>query len=49
MPLIVRRIGFYLLAAWSAVTLNFFLPRLLPGSALQAVLASIKSAPITPD
>jgi len=49
MPLILRRAGFYLLAAWSAVTLNFFLPRMLPGSALQAVLASIKSAPITQD
>jgi peptide/nickel transport system permease protein len=46
---ILRRLAFYLLAAWSAVTLNFFLPHMLPGSALQAVLASIRSAPITPD
>lgn len=46
---ILRRLAFYLLAAWSAVTLNFFLPRMLPGSALQAVLASIRSAPITPE
>jgi peptide/nickel transport system permease protein len=49
MPLILRRMGFYLLAAWAAVTLNFFLPRMLPGSALQAVLASIRSAPISQD
>jgi peptide/nickel transport system permease protein len=49
MPLILRRASFYVLAAWSAVTLNFFLPRLLPGSALQAVLSSIRSAPITKD
>jgi peptide/nickel transport system permease protein len=45
---ILRRLAFYLLAAWSAVTLNFFLPRMLPGSALQAVLSSMRSAPITP-
>ena len=49
MRAILRRLAFYFLAAWSAVTLNFFLPRMLPGSALQAVLASIRSAPITPE
>lgn len=49
MSAILRRLAFYLLAAWSAVTLNFFLPRMLPGSALQAILASIRSAPITPE
>jgi peptide/nickel transport system permease protein len=44
---ILRRLAFYLLAAWSAVTLNFFLPRMLPGSALQAILSTMRSAPIT--
>lgn len=28
---LARRLGFYLAAAWSAITLNFFLPRLMPG------------------
>jgi peptide/nickel transport system permease protein len=28
---IARRIGFYLVAAWVSVTLNFLLPRLMPG------------------
>ncbi len=31
MNYLLRRIGFYLLAAWSALTINFFLPRLMPG------------------
>jgi peptide/nickel transport system permease protein len=31
MRFILQRLGFYLLAAWAALTLNFFLPRLMPG------------------
>ena len=31
MHYILRRIGFYLIAAWASITLNFFLPRLMPG------------------
>jgi peptide/nickel transport system permease protein len=49
MRALLNRLGFYLLAAWAAVTLNFFIPRMLPGSALQAVLSSLKTAQITPD
>jgi peptide/nickel transport system permease protein len=49
MRALLNRLGFYLLAAWAAVTLNFFIPRMLPGSALQNVLASLKTAQITPD
>ena len=48
MSTLTRRLGFYLLAAWAAVTLNFFLPRMLPGSALQALLATMRSSVITP-
>lgn len=39
MRYIVRRLGFYLIAAWVSLTLNFLIPRLAPGdpaSALQA-------------
>jgi len=32
MSYLYRRIGFYLVALWASVTLNFFLPRLMPGS-----------------
>ncbi|MCC6705743.1 MAG: ABC transporter permease [Thermomicrobiales bacterium] len=31
MQFLLRRIGFYLIAAWASITLNFFLPRLMPG------------------
>ena len=31
MRYILRRLGFYIVAFWAALTINFFLPRLLPG------------------
>jgi len=34
-----RKLGFYLVAAWAAVTLNFFLPRLIPGNPVSTLLA----------
>ena len=48
MVTLARRLTFYLIAAFAAVTLNFLLPRMLPGDALQAVLSSIRSSSITP-
>jgi peptide/nickel transport system permease protein len=39
MQFILRRLAFYLVAAWVAITLNFFIPRAMPGSAVDAVLA----------
>jgi len=39
---IIRRIGFYLLAAWAALTLNFFLPRLMPGDPAAALFARFR-------
>ena len=35
MQYLLRRLGFYLIALWVAITLNFLLPRLLPGNPLQ--------------
>ncbi|MFO0746587.1 MAG: ABC transporter permease [Myxococcota bacterium] len=35
----LRRLAFYLLAAWVAVTVNFFLPRLMPGDPATALFA----------
>lgn len=49
MRTIVRRLGFYLLAGFAAVTVNFFLARLLPGSALQNVLSKLRSANLDPE
>ena len=39
MPFIVRRLVFYAVAAWVALTINFFIPRAIPGNAVQNVMA----------
>ncbi len=39
MKFILRRLGFYLLALFAAITLDFFLPRLMPGDPATAILA----------
>lgn len=36
---IIRRISFYLVAVWTSITLNFLIPRLVPGNPVQALLA----------
>lgn len=42
MRFLLKRLGFYLVAAWVAVTLNFFLPRLMPGDPATALFARFK-------
>jgi len=37
-----RRIVFYLLALWASVTINFFLPRLMPGDPVSAFAARFR-------
>src|SRR5580700_3953679 len=39
MSFILRRLAFYAVAAWVALTINFFIPRAMPGNAVQAVMA----------
>lgn len=39
MQYVLRRLGFYLIAAWASITLNFFLPRLMPGDPATAIFA----------
>ena len=39
MKFLLRRIGFYLVAAWASLTLAFFLPRLMPGDPATALYA----------
>jgi peptide/nickel transport system permease protein len=36
---ILRRLVFYLVAAWVALTLNFFIPRAMPGNAVEAIMS----------
>jgi peptide/nickel transport system permease protein len=39
---LVRRALFYLLTLWAAITLNFAIPRLMPGDPVQAVLSRFR-------
>src|SRR5580698_5761172 len=38
MYFILRRLVFYAIAAWVALTINFFIPRAMPGNAVEAIL-----------
>ncbi len=39
---LLRRIGFYLVALWASVTLNFLIPRLAPGNPAETLLARLR-------
>ena len=39
MQFILRRLGFYLVAFWASVTLNFLLPRLMPGDPISRMMS----------
>ena len=39
MKYLLRRLGFLLIALWGALTLNFFIPRLMPGNPAEAMMA----------
>jgi peptide/nickel transport system permease protein len=41
---ILRRLGFYAIALWGAITLNYVLPRLMPGSPIDGLLARMSPA-----
>lgn len=45
-----RKIFFYLLAAWVAVTINFLIPRLIKGNPVDAIMARTRgAAPMPPE
>jgi peptide/nickel transport system permease protein len=44
-----RKIGFYVVAAWLAITVNFLLPELIPGNPVQVLLSKMQQAgPVPP-
>jgi peptide/nickel transport system permease protein len=45
---LLRKVGFYLIAAWVAVTLNFLLPQLIPGNPVEVLIAKMQQAGPTP-
>src|SRR5215472_6361675 len=42
MRFVLRRLGFFVLTLWVALTLNFLLPRLMPGNPALAMIAGHK-------
>ena len=39
MRYVLQRIAFYVFTAWAAMTLNFFIPRMIPGDPITSLLA----------
>ncbi|WP_277212678.1 ABC transporter permease [Isoptericola croceus] len=48
MRFVLRRLGFYLLAFWVSITLNFLLPRFMPGDPVSRMFAQSQSR-MTPE
>lgn len=42
MQYLLRRIGFYLIAFWASLTLNFLIPRLMPGDPVLLLMAKLQ-------
>ena len=42
MRFILRRVGYYLIAFWASITLNFLLPRLMPGDPVGRMLSRME-------
>lgn len=47
MRYLLRRVGFYLVALWAAVTFNFIIPRLMPGDPAEAYIAKLQTQQVT--
>ena len=41
MRYVLRKLGFYLIAAWVALTINFLLPQLIPGNPVEVLLTKM--------
>jgi peptide/nickel transport system permease protein len=39
MSYLLKRVFFYLFTAWAAITINFFIPRLIPGDPVQSLIS----------
>jgi peptide/nickel transport system permease protein len=46
MRFVIRRAGFFLLTLWAALTLNFFLPRIMPGNPINNIISKLHN--VTP-
>ncbi|MGA3218910.1 MAG: ABC transporter permease [Acidimicrobiales bacterium] len=43
MVFLIRRLVFYIVAAWFALTVNFFIPRAMPGNAVEVMMSKFPS------
>ena len=43
MRYLARRAGLFLVTLWAALTVNFIIPRVMPGNEAQAVLATFRN------
>src|SRR6201997_1500928 len=42
MRFVLRRLGFFVITLWAAITLNFLIPRLMPGNPAQAMMGQYR-------
>ncbi|BCY07899.1 ABC transporter permease [Actinoplanes sp. L3-i22] len=50
MRYLLRKSGFYLVALWAALTVNFFVPRLMPGDPVEILISRLgQRGPVTPE
>jgi peptide/nickel transport system permease protein len=49
MVYLARRLGLYLVTAWAAITINFFIPRMMPGNPVELLVSRLSQAgPVSP-
>ncbi|MBT2499643.1 ABC transporter permease [Agromyces sp. ISL-38] len=47
---LLQKLGFYLIALWAAISLNFFIPRWMPGNPVDIMLSKLaQRGPVTPE
>lgn len=44
MKYLLQRVAFYVFTAWAAITLNFFIPRMVPGDPVQALITKFQGS-----
>ena len=50
MRFLLRKLGFYLVALWAALTLNFVIPRLMPGDPVDLLISKLgQRGPVSPE
>jgi peptide/nickel transport system permease protein len=48
MRAVLNRLQFFVITLWAALTINFLIPRLMPGSPVQAMMARFRGSTISP-